>query len=1057
MSTRDVLSCLTADLKAGTSDLLLPTPPPINTSKAYSILHAYTTTHPPVASPTSATSSSSTLTIQTYNPSVDKLATELTQLFKTTFAPTKEIANAKGAYKLTPAQVSSTQDTRLLIFAAWLKRLLPIYDPARFAADWWEALIRPLLVAGRWRPLLDVCGELAVALLCTDSWVATSATAAAGNGGSQTNLLAGNVTAAGQFRRSVAWTYFAERHAFWEKDSIATTPKSGGSSPGRGASTTIEQSNVPTTTRRVGAFWDSTSCLNFEKILISLAISKPKEFFDILNEFALMKEYRLHLLVFLAKLIRREEAPCYYIIDTPLFATLLASAGRDTNPAILTSTLSVLTALLPVVATRLAEYLDELMAGLVRVVKWEAVFVGVFKGAEDESKQGLEQNNPGGGSEGSRGAASTRAKSILTDYTLAAVHQAIENYYTLLYGMFPCTTVAAVRSVLTKDESSPPSVKTGNSLPMFEIADDPLAQLTERLLDADDWELEKVVGGRFRKLVEAHKLHPNLILSTPADERNTIRNIQKPPSEIVVESLELRVPAISPLLASHQQRPLVQGLKEEQTAQHDTPLASLTAFTILDNQLAVAPRLFPATEGDNRDSSPRDTRAVGGKNNPVSPLVVSPLAADAKSVGSVRSEHDPVVAAVAVSEPAVVSTQTDGVAVNASKSVDFDLDLILQMNRALRVSVLGIKESFGYEAVKSPHAHGGNNADSQTQQDLDVLRLQLMMLLNEVNFQAYMRWHHLQYIRKLKKDRMMEELKDADRQSVFETLKQRQSELHTLHETLTRLRAESASLRDRSRRHEDDLTKRIRSYQFEAETLTSQNNALRERVDMLTRDLRDATRKTDEDVEKIFALQTELEVLRPEMERLRECEGVIERLSRGVVERGTTNSGRMGVSGITAGIAGTRASTSISDPAKLSSSSTETQFLLDRILSLELSLADLENAHTALTQQHTVLSTDHTSLQIRAQRLESVNERLEKDAAEHARVVEGLVSKGAERVRCVEEKYRTVRRCCVRLEAVVEELKGRVGRGENGQGDRKEGHGEGEEEEVGEVRIGRYT
>lgn len=56
--------------------------------------------------------------------------------------------------------------------------------------------------------------------------------------------------------------------------------------------------------------------------------------------------------------------------------------------------------------------------------------------------------------------------------------------------------------------------------------------------------------------------------------------------------------------------------------------------------------------------------------------------------------------------------------------------------------------------------------EAQSEAPTEVLKLQLILLLNEINFQAYMRYRHLQYIRRLKKDRMQEELKEADRHAV---------------------------------------------------------------------------------------------------------------------------------------------------------------------------------------------------------------------------------------------------------------------------------------------------
>lgn len=244
MSTRDVVALVASEIKAASSDLLLPNPPPINTSKAYSTLHSFLVGHP-VTPPTASTPVA-------FHPSVDKLAAELTHIYRNTYAPTKDWHQSRGVYRLTPEQIAS-QDAKLLVLTAWLRKLLPVYDPNRFVSDWWESLLKPVLMIGRWKPLVDACTSITEELLCCEHWTWTTS---------------GALPAIDQFRRIVVAAYLAERLKVWEREHS-------GDKEHDKANVAMRRSSQ-SSTNRLGAFWETVCKNNFERVLIAFGKSKAK-------------------------------------------------------------------------------------------------------------------------------------------------------------------------------------------------------------------------------------------------------------------------------------------------------------------------------------------------------------------------------------------------------------------------------------------------------------------------------------------------------------------------------------------------------------------------------------------------------------------------------------------------------------------------------------------------------------------------------------------------------------------------------------------------------------
>ncbi|KND04705.1 uncharacterized protein SPPG_00414 [Spizellomyces punctatus DAOM BR117] len=940
MSTRDVLALIASDLKASTSDLLLETPPRIDASKTFSTLHNYITHHP-VSPPT-------------FHSSADKLATELVSLYRSTFAP-KDTQSHRGVYRLDLEQVAG-EDTKLLVLVAWLQKLLPIYDPSRFIADWWESFMKPVLTAGRWKPLVDRVTNITVELLSYEHWSWAQ------------NM--GNLPGIEQFRRAIVGSYLAERALVWERGQ--TSSKEYG--PGGVTPLAIsERAN-----RKIGAFWDTVCANNLERVLMQFGVARPKDFFDLLNEYCVNKQHRMHVLVFLIKFGRREEAPLYYIHESKLFHTILSSAMKDTNPGIICSIVTFLTVLMPSIVGRLVDTLNDLLAILLRLVYWESTYSIVLNLTSKRSHQVTHRSEI----EEPQVAVDT----ILTEYTHVAIAESIENYFTLLYGIFPCNTVEFLRAFYEvkrpdfqwRDQSG---VLSGT----FELADDPFMEMRKQVDEMEDMDLNDIVVKKLMTLSKSHRLHQNLLFLTSQKEREMSKLVQKDPSDVIIESLELR--SYSGLqAAANDNKPSAVSIHSVEEGNEE----SIRRFTILDHTEHVAPILSPVPKLKDRGSeSILDVNAV---KSTLQGDGASTASAEVRQPTSSRETEDavPGVSAEPEGRPIGPQKKVKTVAQGDVGEAGVDLNAILNINRILRTTIIGYKDSLATLPTCTPE-------QCLTPSHVDILKLQLLLLLNDINFQFYLRYHHIQFIRKLRKDHIQEEVKEADRQSVFEKLKIQNQEISLLHDNLNRQRQEASSIRERQRKYEEELSRRLRVAKEEAVLLKAEVARLKDGIrkgDMEMDELRKSAGDADA---RIFQLQTEIDVTAPDLERLKECEETIEALSKRVLAREGTE-------------------------AQAELWSREKDQLVDRVVGLQMQLADADREVEKLQAEIQTHVQTAGQACIRANQLELQMEKLEKDAKELGSTVQLLQTSNSERIKAIEAKYETIKRVNLQLQGRIASL-----------------------------------
>ncbi|KAJ3275335.1 hypothetical protein HDV01_000627 [Terramyces sp. JEL0728] len=262
-----------------------------------------------------------------------------------------------------------------------------------------------------------------------------------------------------------------------------------------------------------------------EYVAFQYGMTNPLSFYNLLNELAVNVETRLHAFILLKQFLIVDDAPTYYLIDAELFGTVISSAFHDTDVCIFQTAITIITIFLPIVAVKSVSKLDDLLSILITAIRWEIWYPLVLKYAsatfkeKDHTKEEEEYN----------------MDRVLLNHSIGAIKTCVLQFYTVLYGMFPCNVLSCLSEYLS-GKFNPPK-KNEN----FQAAPDPLRKYLEAAKKSVQWDENQYISRRIEELVQSHKCCIKSILSTVDKERSEPWFLKQEPSEIIIECFQLYV------------------------------------------------------------------------------------------------------------------------------------------------------------------------------------------------------------------------------------------------------------------------------------------------------------------------------------------------------------------------------------------------------------------------------------------------------------------------------------------------------------------------------------
>lgn len=258
---------------------------------------------------------------------------------------------------------------------------------------------------------------------------------------------------------------------------------------------------------------DPSRIPRLEYVLFSFGMTKPLIFYELMNDLVKGAESRLQALMLLKTFLILEGAPTYYLIDSELYKTVIMSALCDTEISVFLTSVTILTIVLPIVATKAVAYLDHLVSILIFALRWEISFPDVI------AKISLAMDKHG-----------KSIDDILQLHSINSTRFCINQYFTVLYGMFPSSTME-VLSLTLKGQP----LKEVNRDPNFIPVHDPFKNFR---IEAEGYGGQAMFT-RIKGLLSSHRCHFNTLCSNTLEERDNPWFMDKESSEIMITCFDL--------------------------------------------------------------------------------------------------------------------------------------------------------------------------------------------------------------------------------------------------------------------------------------------------------------------------------------------------------------------------------------------------------------------------------------------------------------------------------------------------------------------------------------
>ncbi|KAI9339208.1 hypothetical protein DFJ73DRAFT_846981 [Zopfochytrium polystomum] len=189
-------------------------------------------------------------------------------------------------------------------------------------------------------------------------------------------------------------------------------------------------------------------------------------------------------------------------------------------------------------------------------------------------------------------------------------------------------------------------------------------------------------------------------------------------------------------------------------------------------------------------------------------------------------------------------------------STDGFLSTAIRFNHVLRTKLYsGLSE---FENKLLPASAAASSPETPA-----AYQSRFLLFLSELNVELCLRVQQRQVISSLKKSRIMDDIRSAEMDTLFDRVRQQQAELAAAAATIERLKNEAAITRERHHRYEEDLLKKARSARETARTATAEAEEVRSQFEQLQSEIAALRTTVNERDGLLSELKREVDALRP--------------------------------------------------------------------------------------------------------------------------------------------------------------------------------------------------
>jgi hypothetical protein len=507
----------------------------------------------------------------------------------------------------------------------------------------------------------------------------------------------------------------------------------------------------------------------------------------------------------------------------------------DTSSTVIELALLVLIMLLPHIAASLTSdhHLAKLFLIYSRVLCWDKF------GVSADSNSGNESSDDQDDDASKDGAESDRPWELLQhslDYPDTAP-PAVLHYFTFLYGLFPLNFMSFLRK--------PRKYLKSQNFP-----------------DADDFDLDQdLIHSRTEPHRRVHLLHPNIFATTIEDELTENRWFKADPADIVTECMDLCV-AVSTTLDDPGPPPT-------------SELPPIPVPPIPEAPPAVTTNEDEGGNANDTTASWRNTQSTMFAPSTTGPPDTSDVPPEPKSVKS-SSSASPLLKSLDVLDSPTLPP--------AKKPELLGASLLSPHQQESPAHRLG-----NFAQALTTRSNSPTHSDYQNH-SMAALQREIMLLRNDLNFERYLKQQHLTHIGQLQRKHIKEATDAAETQNLINANRTLKAKLAKANELYAQLKKETLTSRSQSKKWENELSSKVKSYRDDQKSWHSNEDELRFELQKSQQDcehLKKMVEKAEAEQlraeQRTRALEIELEdygSARRELEALQEKVMVIQDQSR---------------------------------------------------------------------------------------------------------------------------------------------------------------------------------
>lgn len=578
-----------------------------------------------------------------------------------------------------------------------------------------------------------------------------------------------------------------------------------------------------------------------------------QEFLLVLDALFIRKERRLQALNLLSAFVRFQPPHLYLVLQTPLIEHLIKCLLIDASATVVYLALNILVMFLPHITSSLVSYVPRLFLIYTRILCWDRY--GRAEPAKDESPAADRSNTPEVGEE---------ERDLETDPGWEKMHQSLDNadstpptvdyLFTFLYGLFPLNFM----NFIYKPRKYLKHVK-------FPGAED---------LDFK----QDIIRSRSEPHRRVHLLHPNFFNFMSADDELADNQwLKSDPADLVTECMELCV-AVSALAQDPGPPPTAKlpDIPESLVRTEDIPPETLHD---MDDNATPANDVSSPTDL-KANSSWRNTRSTV-VNSVISTWNIDPLQFP-RRVSPARRSH-PASRSSRAASPASKARESPsdsptlppkGVQPVADNQGEESLRKAPHSSR--KGSVASVPSYAGASPRLEAFAHRLSHHDfplppvrqSVQGHNLAFLQREVMLLHNDLNFERYLKQQHLAHIGHLQRKNIKEATIEAETQNLINNNRMLKAKLAKSNEQYARLKKETVTSRNQSKKWETELSSKVRSYREEEKQWQAEKEALRLELEKVKKDSEHLRRLVVESEARELLSQQKLRSLELDMEEL---------------------------------------------------------------------------------------------------------------------------------------------------------------------------------------------